>query len=149
MNDLMTKGEFNFSSLDLDDPTITLDISLNNNLKNIILTVYKNDIAIGSATCDQSLNKTVEIDNGDEFKFVYKYNGGTSLIPKNLYLYLEHESNGKCVVDIKQNPVSIDKSIDKTITGIIKYPFAIDETTNQHIYSDVIGNIGTLKCYIQ
>ena len=148
MNDLMTKGEFNLSSLDLDDPTITLDVSLNNDLKNINLTVYKNDIAIGGATCDQSLNKTVEIDNGDVFKFVYTYNG-TSLMPKNLYLYLEHESNGKCAVDITQNPVSIDKSNDKTIMGIIKYPFIIDEMTNQQIYSDVIGNVGTLKCYIK
>ena len=151
MNDLMTKGEFNLSSLDLDDPTITLNVSVPSNLKNVVITAYKNNMAIGSASSDQSLNTTVEIDSMDKFKFVYE--GKAQITSQKIKLKYEKISDKYAdVVKIDKESMSIKPSIVKPAVDATIYFIGKEEDSEGKVVEvpiDVIGNIGTLKCYIE
>lgn len=151
MNELMTKGELNLSSLDIDDPTISLYISVPNNLKNIIITAYKNDMSIGSASSEHSLNTTVEVDNGDKFKF--EYSGEIPITFNKLVLnYVKIKDKYSDVVKIEKNNISINPSvIDHAVEASISYIKKEKDSEGKEVEVpiDVIGNIGTLECYIQ
>lgn len=145
MNDLMTKGEIDVSNLDINDPTITLDVRVANDLDGLTINVYnKNNIAIGGATCDSVLHKTVDIGNGDVFKFECV---GTMETVKPRYLYLECESD---IVNINKSDSKVlinNLALTRrpSVKGTISYKIDVD-TGN---YIEVYGNIGTLKCYIE
>ena len=151
MNDLMTKGEFNLSSLDLDEPTITLNVSVPNNLKNVVITAYKNNMAIGSASSDQSLSTTVEIDDRDKFKFVYE--GKAQISSQKMKLkYDAISSKYANVVNIDKGSVSIKPSVSpQTVESTISFVGKEVDGEGKEVVVpiDVIGNIGTLKCYIE
>jgi hypothetical protein len=141
----MTKGEINMSNLDLDEPTITLNVSVPSNLKNVAITVYKNEMAIGSASSDQSLNTIVEIDDRDKFKF--KYEGKSQIASQKIKLKYEAIS-GKYVDVVKiDEPSVVEPTVDATIYFIKKETDSEEKVVEVPI--DVIGNIGTLKCYIE
>lgn len=154
MNELMTKGDLNLSTLDIDDPTISLDISVPDNLKNAKITVYKNDISIGSASSDQSLNTTVDIDDRDKFKF--ECSGFYGLLSSTqLKLNLKYEKikdKYSDVVKIEENNIVINPS-DKNTTVEASISYIKKETDSEdkevEVPIDIIGNIGTLVCYIQ
>ena len=158
MNDLMTKGEFNLSSLDLDDPTVTLNVSVPNNLKNVVITAYKNGHAIGSASSDHSLNTTVDIDDRDKFSFECVGKIATSSKSLNL-IYNENGERYKDVVKMYDDYnktddgiIWIDPSDEKTtIEADISFIGKGTDSENKEgvVSIDVIGNIGTLKCFIK
>ena len=151
MNDLMTKSEFNLSSIDLDDPTITLNVKVYDGASNLKITVYKNDIAVGSATYDNSLNKTIEVDDNDEFRFECV---GTIVGYAERTMKLDADMKYDGIVEISNSSVSIDPAATKTIiSGKIDW-----YGTNKNEQGEVIevtkdievkGKIGTLTCYVQ
>lgn len=151
MKDLMTKGEFDMSNLDLDDPTITLNVSVPTNLKNVVITAYKNNMAIGSASSDQSLNTTVTIDDRDKFKFVYE--GKAQLTSHKIKLKYEKIGDKYAdVVEIDNGSASIKPSIVTPIVDATIYFIGKEVDSEGKVIEvpiDVIGNIGTLKCYIE
>ncbi len=137
MNDLMTKGEIDLSNMDLDDPRIELEIKVYDNIKNLKINVYKNNISIGSAVYNQNLITTVDITDKDVFKFECV---GMPVTEKPKYLYLKYEpvNSGKYgnVVEMKQPSVVVNTKA--TITGNINFKDI-----------DPIGNVGRLMCYVK
>ena len=149
MNDLMTKNEFNLSSLDLDVSTITLNVLVNDNVSDLKIIVYKNDISIGVATYDQGLNKTVEIEEGDKFEF--KCMGTVTGMTRTMMLSYDGnkytignvEKDGAQISkeSVKLNPSSNTTSVNTSLTATI-----ISGTDNEPI--ELVSNIGSIKCYI-
>ena len=149
MNDLMTKNEFNLSSLDLDVSTITLNVLVNDNVSDLKIIVYKNDISIGVATYDQGLNKTVEIEEGDKFEF--KCMGTVTGMTRTMMLSYDGnkytignvEKDGAQISkeSVKLNPSSNTTSVNTSLTATI-----ISGTDSEPI--ELIANIGSIKCYI-
>ena len=145
MNDLMTKGEINISNLDLDEPAITLNVSVPDDLKDVSINVFKNDLSIGGANRDNSMTKSVEIEHGDVFKFECDCK---QLLKKERKLYLKYEKNGKpVIVNIFKSPATIVKSLTTSTFVTARIDYEIDVETGD--FKDVMGNIGTLKCYIE
>lgn len=139
MNDLMTKGEIDLSNMDLDDPRIELVIKVYDDIKNLKINVYQNNISIGSAVYNQNLSKTVDIKDKDEFKFECV---GMPVTEKPKYLYLKYEpvvDSGiyDGIVEKIPNQPSVVINTTATITG--KINFADIEPA---------GNIGKLICYV-
>ena len=149
VNDLMTKGEVNVSNLDIDDPTITLDVSVPQDLSVARITVYKNNIAIGSASRDQSLNKTVEINDTDVFTFEYDNKTYTKQNRK-LNLVYDNSKETYDIVTIKMGQKPIGLVMRQDISAKIDCNI-YDENGKPIEGSKIepIGNIGTLKCYIE
>ena len=145
MSDLMSKGEIDVSNLDINDPTITLDVRVPNDLDDLTINVYNNkNIAIGGATCDSVFHKTIDIENGDVFRFECV---GTMETTKTRYLYLECES-GIVNINTSDSKVAINKvtlTRRPSVKGTISYEIDVDTGD----YIEVYGNIGTLKCYIE
>lgn len=145
MNDLMSKGEIDMSNLDINDPTITLDVRVPNDLDDLTINVYnKNNIAIGGATCDSAFHKIVDIENGDVFKFECV---GTMKTVKPRYLYLECESD---IVNITKSDSKVlinNLALTRRPSAKGTISYKIDVDTGDYI--EVYGNIGTLKCYIE
>ena len=137
MNDLMTKGEIDLSNMDLDDPRIDLEIKVYDDIKNLKINVYQNNISIGSAVYNQNLIKTVDINDKDVFKFECV---GMPVTEKPKYLYLKYEPVNSDtlgnVVEMKQPSVVVNTKA--TITGNINFKDI-----------DPIGNIGRLMCYVK
>jgi hypothetical protein len=140
MNDLMTKGEFNVSNLDLDDPTLKVKVNVNDSISNLKITVYQNNNAIGSATYNNGMNRTVEIGDGDIFKFVCegKVSGQT---PRKLYL--KYNSDSYSVVTTDNSPVYVYPT-SSAIT--LKARVSFTDTGGDDVYA--VGNMGVLDCYI-
>ena len=120
MNDLMTKGEIDLSNMDIDDPRIELEIKVYDDIKNLKINVYKNNISIGSAVYNQNLITTVDITDKDVFKFECV---GMPVTEKPKYLYLKYEpvNSGKYgnVVEMKQPSVVVNTKA--TNTGNINF----------------------------
>jgi hypothetical protein len=137
MNDLMTKGEIDLSGMDLDNPRVELKVIVYDDIKNLKINTYQNNISVGVATYSQSFYKTVEISDKDVFKF--ECVGLKSEKPKKLYLSFAPTSNDyENVVSIKKQYVDV-KTSDPT-----------SNTCEINIAGiDVIGNIGLITCYIE
>lgn len=137
MNDLMTKGEIDLSGMDLDNPRVELKVKVYDDIKNLKINTYQNDISVGVATYSQSFYKTVEISNKDVLKF--ECVGLKSEKTKKLYLSFAPTSNDY------ENAVSIKKQYVEVKTS--------DPTSNTCEINiagiDVIGNIGVITCYIE
>lgn len=145
MNDLMTKGEINMSNLDLDEPTITLNVSVPDDLKDVTINVFKNDLSIGGANRDNSMTKSVEVDHGDVFTFECDCK---QLLKKERKLYLKYEKNGEpVIVNIFKSPAKIVKSFITSTSVTARIDYEIDVETGE--FKEFKGNIGTLKCYIE
>jgi hypothetical protein len=151
INELMTKGEVDLSNIDMDEPRVDLKVKVYDDMKDLKIVVYKNDVSIGNAVYNQELHKTMDADNGDEFKFVCT--GITGKTPKTLYLtytqssdkyntVIEDENGNKVgvvAVDIKKPFVIINPNEKGEIIGKINYNNIVD----------VVGNIGTIECFIK
>ena len=137
MNDLMTKGEIDLSGMDLDNPRVELKVKVYDNIKNLKINTYQNNISVGVATYSQSFYKTVEISDKDVLKF--ECVGLKSEKTKKLYLSFVPTSNDY------ENAVSIKKQYVEVKTS--------DPTSNTCEINiagiDVIGNIGLITCYIE
>ena len=137
MNDLMTKGEIDLSGMDLDNPRVELKVIVYDNIKNLKINTYQNNISVGVATYSQSFYKTVEISDKDVLKF--ECVGLKSEKTKKLYLSFVPTSNDY------ENAVSIKKQYVEVKTS--------DPTSNTCEINiagiDVIGNIGLITCYIE
>jgi hypothetical protein len=139
MNDLMTKGEFDMTSADLDDPTLKVKVNVNDSTSNLKITVYQNNNAIGSATYNNSMNRTIDIGDGDIFKFVCEGNLAGQAPRK---LYLKYASNSYSVVTTDVSPVIVNPASSST-TIKARVSFTSKEGD---IYA--VGNMGTLECYV-
>lgn len=140
MNDLMTKGEFDMTSADLDDPTLKVKVNVNDSTSNLKITVYQNNNAIGSATYNNSMNRTIDIGDGDTFKFVCEGNLAGQAPRK---LYLKYVSNSYSVVTTDVSPVIVNPASSSTT---IKAKVSFTDSKGEDIYA--VGNMGTLECYV-
>ena len=137
MNDLMTKGEIDLSGMDLDNPRVELKVKVYDDIKNLKINTYQNDISVGVATYSQSFYKTVEISDKDVLKF--ECVGLKSEKTKKLYLSFAPTSNDY------ENVVSIEKQY-----VLVKTSDPTSNTCEINIAGiDVIGNIGAITCYIE
>jgi hypothetical protein len=142
INELMTKGEVDMTKVDIDDPRIKLKVNIYDNvIQDLKITVYRNDISIGSVMYDQGygLQKIVEANDGDTFKFVCT--GATGNVERKLYLVYEpiNEEDYGSAIKISASPVVVGGSVKESIiTCNINYTGI-----------DAVGNIGTLTCYVQ
>ena len=140
ITDLMTKGEVDLSNIDADEPRVKLIAKVYDDIKDLKIIAYKNDVSIGSAVYgkDLDIGKDLDADDGDEFKFVCK--GVTSQIKKNLCLvYSPSDTRFNDAVVIKNHKIEVSKNGENTVVCTIKYGKIVD----------VVGNIGTITCYIQ
>ena len=142
VNELMTKGEVDLSKIDADEPRLDLNVKVYDNIPDLKITVYKNDVSIGNAVYNQEVIKTIDANDGDVLKFVCT--GMSRDIPKKLYLIYEpidkrFNTEEACAVEIEKPFVIIGKNITGEIKGTINYKNIIDP----------VGNIGTIKCYIK
>ena len=151
MNEMLTKGEVDLSNIDMDDPRITLKVQVvEEKVTNLKITAYKNDVALGSAVYGNPFEKTYEADHGDEFKFVCT--GMTGDQPKVLTLKYEKDNMGfDGAVNLSAGTAYVTKGSTSTLKGTINYMVSgEDENGNTiSVQKDVIGNIGTLECYIK
>jgi hypothetical protein len=140
VTDLMTKGEVDLSKIDSDEPRVKLIAKVYDDIKDLKIIAYKNDVSIGSAVYgkDLDIGKDLDADDGDEFKFVCK--GVTSKIKKNLCLvYSPSDARFNDAVVIKNHRIEVSENGENTVVCTINYDKIVD----------VVGNIGTITCYIQ
>lgn len=143
MNELMSKGEVDLSNVDIDDPRIYLNVNVYPDIKDLKINVYKNSIAVGGATYGQSLSKTVNIEDGDNFEFVCT--GMTSGDSKTLILNYEKDNTGfDGAVKIDNSSVTINNGATKSIKAEINLKRKNENDEDM----EVIGNIGSLICKI-
>jgi hypothetical protein len=140
MNDLMTKGEFDMTSIDLDEPTLKVKVKVNDSTSNLRITVYQNNNAIGSATYDNSMNRTVDIGDGDIFKFVCE---GVMAGQTPRKLYLKYASDSHSVVNTDNSPVYV---FPTSSTTTLKARVSFTDENGDNVYA--VGNMGVLDCYV-
>lgn len=130
MNELMSKGEVDLTNIDIDDPKVQLNVKVYDDIKDLKITVYKNDVSLGSAVYNASFSRIVEADHGDVFKF--ECTGMPAQYQKNLRLrYIKGNTGFDNAIDV----VRVSKTVYK---GTVDYEG-----------KDPIGNIGDLECYLE
>lgn len=138
----MGKNGFEIGKDD-DDPKIELDVKVYwDDMKDVKITIYRNDITIGSISYNNMrFNKLVDIYNGDKFKFVCT--GMTSEYSKVLTLSYSPNVGYEGIVKIDVSNALVTNKIEKSIVvGTVNY-----ERDGEMIQP--IGNIGKLTCYIE
>lgn len=130
MNELMSKGEVDLTNIDIDDPKVQLNVKVHDNITGLKITVYKNDVSLGSAVYNASFSKIIEADHGDKFKF--ECTGIPAQYQKNLRLrYTKGNTGFDGAIDV----VRVSKAV---CTGTVNYDG-----------KDPIGLIGDLDCYLE
>lgn len=138
---------------DVDEPNVNLEVKVNTKISGLKITVYKGkgtkeDIGAiqGTATYDKGLIlKNVDVDHGEVFSFVCE---GCSNIPKGTMKtfrlkYSKDNSGFDGAFKIEPSFVYINNKSGKvTIKATANF-----ERSDDNTYA--VGNIGTLKCYIQ
>lgn len=136
---------------DIDEPNVNLEVKVNTNISGLKITVYKGTVSQGVATYGNGLIlKNVAADHGDEFKFVCEgcsgipTSGSATQITKTFKLEYSRDNRGfDGAFKIETSPVYItNKSGKVTIKATANF-----ERGGGGTYA--VGNIGTLKCYIQ
>ena len=146
MNELMTKGEVDLTEIvDVDDPRINVHVKISDSsLTNAKIVVYKNDDSKGNAIYGREFGECYDVGSGDVFKFVCS--GVTSAQLKKLHLEYDMSNNAfNGIVTIKKSPVTITNNGEYTVEGVINFYM---EEEGVSVLQDVVGNIGTLRCYI-
>ena len=130
MNELMSKGEVDLTNIDIDDPKIRLNIKVYDDINDLKITAYINNVSIGSAVCNAPLSKFVDIKHGDVFRF--ECTGMPAQYQKNLRLrYTKGNTGFDGAIDV----VRVTKIV---CTGTVNYDG-----------KDPIGLIGDLECYLE
>ena len=130
MNELMSKGEVDLTNIDIDDPKIRLNIKVYDDINDLKITAYINNVSIGSAVCNAPLSKFVDIKHGDVFRF--ECTGMPAQYQKNLRLrYTKGNTGFDGAIDV----VRVTKIV---CTGTVNYDG-----------KDPIGLIGDLDCYLE
>ena len=137
----MTKGDFEVSE-DNDEPKIELDVKVyGHDLDDVVITIYKNGMTIGSAAYDMGFKQIVKAEHEDEFKFVCTgMNNEYSKV-----MSLNYSPNAGCegfIETVGSNAIVSNKIEKSTVVANITY-FRDGEVV------EPIGNIGTLMCYIE
>lgn len=137
----MTKGDFEVSE-DNDEPKIELDVKVyGHDLDDVVITIYKNGMTIGSAAYDMGFKQIVKAEHEDEFKFVCTgMNNEYSKV-----MSLNYSPNAGCegfIETVESNAIVSNKIEKSTVVANITY-FRDGEVV------EPIGNIGTLMCYIE
>lgn len=137
----MTKGDFEVSE-DNDEPKIELDVKVyGQGLDDVVITIYKNGMTIGSAAYDMGFKQIVSADHEDEFKFVCR--GMNSEYSK--VMSLNYSPNAGCegfIETVESNAIVSNKNEKSTVVANITY-------LRDGEVVEPIGNIGTLMCYIE
>lgn len=134
MNELMTKGEVDLTNIDIDDPKVQLNVKVYDDIKDLKITAYKNNVSIGSAVCNAPLSKFVDVNHGDVFRF--ECTGMPDRYQRNLRLRYSKGNNG------------FDGAIDTVRVSQTEYIGKVDFSVDGGI-RDVIGDIGDLDCYLE
>ena len=135
----MTEGDFEVDN-DIDDPKVELDVKIyNEDLEDVKITIYKNNVTIGSAVYNMGFNQRVFVDHGDEFKFVCE--GMKSNYDKVLTLEADESCKEFINMNVKTDVVSKDKK--SMVKGTINF-----EKNGEIMGPDSI-TIGKLMCYIE
>jgi hypothetical protein len=135
----MTEGDFEVGN-DIDDPKIELDVKIyNEDLEDVKITIYKNNVTIGSAVYNMGFNQSVFVDHGDEFKFVCE--GMKSNYDKVLTLEADESCKEFINMNVKTDVVSKDKK--STVKGTVNF-----EKDGEIMGPDSM-TIGKLMCYIE
>lgn len=134
MNELMTKGEVDLTNIDIDDPKIRLNVKVYDEIQDLKITVYRNNVSIGSAVYNASLSKFVDVNHGDVFRF--ECTGMPDRYQRNLRLRYSKGNNG------------FDGAVDVVRVNQTEYIGRIDFSADGGI-RDVIGDIGDLECYLE
>lgn len=119
LNELMTKGEVNLSNdIDVDDPKINLNLKVYSaDANNLKITVYKNDVSVGSAMFEQTFYKTMDVGSGDVFKFVCS--GIPPQYSKELNLeYTPTDPRYSDIVNIKKINLTLNSPTSGTTNGL-------------------------------
>ena len=134
MNELMTKGEVDLTNIDIDDPKIRLNVKVYDEIQDLKITVYRNNVSIGSAVYNASLSKFVDVNHGDVFRF--ECTGMPDRYQRNLRLRYSKGNNGfdGAVDVVRVNQTECIGRIDFSADGGIR---------------DVVGDIGDLNCYLE
>ncbi|MBO7209998.1 MAG: hypothetical protein J6V44_03175 [Methanobrevibacter sp.] len=120
LNELMTTGTVDLTNVDFDSPRIDLNIKVYDDIKDLKITVYKNDISIGSAVYNQDLKKTIDADSGDVFKFECTGMPALSYNKKmNLNYSAVNDNFNKAVQIFKPLQVSRQLSQNEILNGTI------------------------------
>ena len=148
MNDLMTKGEIDLTEYDLDDPRIELEVKIYEDIKDLKINIYQNDISVGSAVYNQGFYKTVYINHEDVFRFECV----GSYMDVNKYLTLSYDAisgdkYGNSVI-IETPTIKISSSDKTVIEGRINFMKDSGDSENTKEDINAVGNIGKLICYI-
>ena len=146
MNDLMTKGEIDLSGMDLDTPRVTLDVKVHDNIKGLMINVYQNNVSVGSAVYNQGFIETVEISNGDVFKF--ECVGMSDKNSKTLYLQYKTVNDRPGLVKNTPSSVVVKQNTKTTISGTIDFS-VIEEGEKDPVIKEPVNSIGTIYCYIK
>ena len=134
MNELMTKGEVDLTNIDIDDPKIRLNVKVYDEIQDLKITVYRNNVSIGSAVYNASLSKFVDVNHGDVFRF--ECTGMPDRYQRNLRLRYSKGNNG------------FDGAVDVVRVNQTEYIGRIDFSADGGI-RDVVGDIGDLNCYLE
>jgi hypothetical protein len=135
---------------DIDEPNVNLEVKVNTNISGLKITVYKGTVSQGVASYGKGLIlKNVAADHGDVFEFVCEgcsgipTSGSLTQIKKTFRLEYSGDNRGfDGAFKIESSPVYItNKSGKVTIKATANYE------RSGGTYA--VGNIGTLKCYIQ
>jgi hypothetical protein len=146
MHELMTKGEVDMREIvDVDDPRINVYVKISDDsLTNAKIVVYKNDDSKGNAVYGRDFGECYDAGSGDVFKFVCS--GVTSDKLKTLHLEYEMTNNAfNGIVTIKNSPIPITNNGEYKVEAVINFYM---EEEGVSVLQDVVGNIGTLRCYI-
>ena len=134
MNELMSKGEVDLTNIDIDDPKIRLNVKVYDDIDDLKITAYINNVSIGSAVCNAPLSKFVDIKHGDVFRF--ECTGMPDRYQRNLRLRYSKGNSG------------FDGAVDVVRVSQTEYIGTVDFSADGGI-RDVIGDIGDLECYLE
>lgn len=134
MNELMTKGEVDLTNIDIDDPKVQLNVRVHDEIEDLKITVYRNNVSIGSAVYNGPLVKMVSAYHGDTFRF--ECTGMPDRYQRNLRLRYDKGNGG------------FDGAIDVVWNSKTKCTGNVDFSADGGI-RDVVGDIGDLNCYLE
>ena len=134
MNELMSKGEVDLTNIDIDDPKIRLNVKVYDDIKDLKITAYINNVSIGSAVCNAPLSKFVDVNHGDVFRF--ECTGMPERSQRNLRLRYSKGNSG------------FDGAVDVVWVSQTECIGTVDFSADGGI-RDVIGDIGDLECYLE
>lgn len=127
-----------------EEPKLTLNVKVFDNIYNLKIDVFKNAKNVGSAVYYQGFYETYNIEDGDKFIFECKVPPvGQEETSKDLYLSYEYNLNNTST----ENVIKYKKEYE---SDLVRYIVTVDFSGgNSDLEADIIGDIGTIICCLQ